>query len=121
MEATVFSILNSDSTIKALVGDRIFPVVVDDLSEVPYLKFYKSGVNDIIRDLATGQPMFQDLELTIEAFHFYELPLQQLKEAIKNALEGYTGGDWRFFLEDENQDDERFSFQQIFQAIGIDT
>lgn len=117
MESTVFSILNTNTTIKSLVGDRIFPVVVDDESTIPYLKYSKTGVNDIIRDLATGSPMFQDLELTIEAFHFYEKQLQTLKEAIKDALENYQGT-WRFFLVDESQDDERFAFTQIFQALG---
>ena len=92
----LFSLLSNDPNIRALVGTNrpdnttgIFPTEAPDESNIPYIVYMQAGRTPILSFQGVNQ--LQEIRVEISCYGSPYKTVKQLAQAVKNALDGFTG------------------------------
>ncbi len=83
------SILLSDSSVTALVGQNIFPVVIPETKQPPYVRLSTASVN--ATPTKSGTSVVDEARIQIDVWATSQDTAVQIDEKIRAALDGYAG------------------------------
>jgi len=87
----IFSILSGDSTLTAIVGTRIYPVIAPQSETLPdnYIVFKEIANNP--RDTKSGVSELDTIRLQIESWSDKHDEMETIDQRIRDLLDRYTG------------------------------
>lgn len=114
---SIYLILNADSAVTALVGDRIKPVIAPETTSYPYVVY--SQLNEL-REASKDGPGTNDLySFDVEIFAQTDSEAYAIAEAAQNALDWFSGSIGTHNvnrIHKTDQNDNRFEEQkEVFQ------
>jgi hypothetical protein len=89
IEQHLAPLLLADSAIAALVGDRIFPVVVRQDTALPALTYARLGSERTY--VLAGAAHWTTVQIGVTAWAPEYAQARALADAVRQALDGYTG------------------------------
>lgn len=89
IESSTFTILSGDGTVAALVGTRIYPLVVPQDVALPAISYQKiSGVREYAHDAPLG---FASVRIQVNCVDDDYDGAKALAAAVRGAMSGYSG------------------------------
>lgn len=89
IEADLVAVLADDAAVAGLVGDRIFPVVVRQETALPALTYARLGGERTY--VLAGAAHWTTVQIGLTAWATEYAQARTLADAVRQALDGYTG------------------------------
>ena len=108
-ESEVYQLLKTNVAIKALISERVYPLVAPQNVVKPYITY--RIVSRYEYQCMGGQIYRGDYRMQVDCFSLTYSNMKAIKEAVKNALIGFMSSDNISFMDD--YEDETALFRQI--------
>ena len=106
----IYNLLSSDPDVSAIVGTKIYPVRIEQKTNLPAIAYRKSGKTG--HDTKQAVSTLDKVRAEVTAVHTKYSSIQDLAEKIRKAIEGKTGTfggvqiHTTYFIDDEDDYDE---------------
>ena len=111
IEQTVVTVLTANAPVQAIVGNKIFPIVMPEGESVPALVYQKVGT-DVINSL-DGYSGLESIRLQFSCYAATLLAAKQLAQSVSAALDGSAMLKCTRTMEMDDQDPETKNFRVI--------
>jgi len=108
-ESDVYQLLKSNVAIKALINERVYPMVAPQNVVKPYLTY--RVISGLKLQCMGGQIYQGDYRMQIDCFSLTYSNVKAISEAVKNALVGFMGSNSISIMDD--YENETALFRQI--------
>jgi len=108
-ESEVYLLLKNTATIKALINERVYPLVAPQNVPKPYITY--RVITGLKLQCMGGQIYQGDYRMQIDCFSLTYSNVKAMSEAVKNALVGFMDSNNISIMDD--YEDETALFKQI--------
>ena len=103
IQQDILTLLTSSSALNTLVGTRIYPVVIPTGSALPCVTFSVTSSVPVDGHSLDMQAMTR-MRVSVDVFSTSYLEAHTTAQAVRAALDGYTGGDIQLIYIENVQD-----------------
>ncbi len=103
IQQDIVTLLTSSSALNALVSTRIYPVVIPTGSSLPCVT-YSVTSNVVIDGYSLDMQGLNRARVSVDVFSTSYLEAHTTAQAVRAALDGYTGGDIQLIYIENVQD-----------------
>ena len=108
-EAQVYNLLKNDSGVKALINERVYPLVAQQNVTKPYITY--RVINGLKIQCLGGQIYQGDYRMQLDCYALTYPNVKAISQAVKNCLIGFMASNNINIIDD--YDDETRLFKQI--------